>query len=219
MIPVRLSHPVGARSAPQVGATGAVVLVAAVGAATGSRAAAAALACTASELDRAALLIDLSEGRSPRSTLVASAGAGAMEERLVAHMPDAAIASRGRICLLTLPPRPEAVEPLEAALPLARESAAVVHLPPQLLQPLLAGLRSRPTAALLRADLAENRALTALVVRDLMARGLRTVVLKHPLGWLAARVASFGEWPTSAQALPESLCRRLLYSEDRKLLT
>ena len=42
---------------------GAVVLVTAVGAATGSRAAAAALACAASESDRAALLIDLDGGR------------------------------------------------------------------------------------------------------------------------------------------------------------
>ena len=68
---------------------GAVVLVTAVGAASGARAAAAALACAASEPDRAALLIDLDGGRAPRPSLVATSAARALEERLAAHLPDA----------------------------------------------------------------------------------------------------------------------------------
>ena len=69
-----------------------VVLVTRVGTAAGSRAAAAALACAASEPDRAALLVDLDEARAPRPSLIATAGARALEERLAAHLPDAAVA-------------------------------------------------------------------------------------------------------------------------------
>lgn len=172
--------------------SGPVVLVTTVGAASGARAAAAALACAASEPDRAALLIDLGAGRAPRPSLIATAGARSLEERLVAHMPDAAAASRGSICHLKLPADPEGIEGIAAALPLVRESACVVHLPPGLLRPVLEETRVQPTAALLRADLAADRALTALAARDLMARGLRVAVIKRPLGWLAARTALLG---------------------------
>jgi hypothetical protein len=178
---------------------GRVVLVTRAGAAAGSRAAAAALACLASEPDRAALLIDLAEGRATRSTLLATAGARALEERLAAHLPDATVASRGCFGQLTLAPGPEALDVIAAALPLARESVAIVHLPPSLLRPLLAEPRIRPTAAVLRADLRQGRALTALVVRDLMDLGLRVAVLKRQPGRLAALAALLGAlpWPPS----------------------
>jgi hypothetical protein len=192
---------------------GPVILVTGVGDAAGTQAAAAALACAASEPDRAALLIDLGEGRAPRSSLVATAGARELEERFVAHMPDAAVASRGWICRLGLAADPAAVEQLPAALPLARESVAVVHLPAALLRPLLDEPRIRPTAALLRADLAEDRALTALAVRDLNARGLRVAVLKHPLGRLVARAAVLGALPAGGGVLPDRLADRLLDRE------
>jgi hypothetical protein len=200
-------------SALSLPAGGPVVLVTTVGAAAGSKAVAAALACAASEPDRAALLIDLGERGAPRSSLVATAGARELEERLVAHMPDAAVASRGRICRLGLAADPAAVEQLPAALPLARESVAVVDLPPALLRPLLDEPRIRPTAALLRADLAEDRALTALAVRDLMTRGLRVAVLKHPLGRLVARAAVLGALPAGGGVLPDRLADRLLDGE------
>ncbi len=186
-----------------------VVLVARVGAAAGSKAAAAALACAASEPDRAALLVDLNEGRAPRPSLLATAGARALEERLAAHLPDAAVASRGCACQLTLPPE-LGVEPIAAALPLVRESAAIVHLPPSLLRPLLEDPRIRPTAALLRADLSEERALTALAARDLIARGLRVAVLKRPLGWLSARAALQGLAPRGNGLLSARQVERLL---------
>lgn len=180
-----------------------VVLVTQVGAATGSRAAAAALACAASEPDRAALLIDLDPGRAARSTLVATAGARALEERVAAHLPDAALASRGCFCQLTLSPDPEALDALAAALPLARESGAIVHLPPPLLRPLLAEPRIRPTGAVLRADLEDGRPLTALAVRDLIDLDLRAAVVKRSLGWFAARAAQLGALPE-----PPSVIRR-----------
>jgi hypothetical protein len=201
-------------SALSLPAGGPVVLVTAVGRAAGARAAAAALACAASEPDRAALLIDLGEGRAPRSSLVATSGARELEERLVAHMPNTAAASRGRICRLGLAADPAAVEQLPAVLPLARESVAVVHLPVSLLRPLLDEPRIRPTAALLRADLTENRALAALAVRDLMTRGLRVAVLKHSLGRLVARAAVLGALPAGGGVLPDRLAVRLLNRES-----
>jgi hypothetical protein len=197
-------------------ARGPVVFVTRVGAATGSRAAAAALACAASEPDRAALFIDLDDGRTPRSTLVATVGARELEERLVAHLPVAAAASRGRICHLRLPPDPDGIEQIAAVLPLVRESAGIVHLPPRLLRPVLEEPRVQTTATLLRADLIDDRSLTALAARDLMARGSRVAVLKRPCGWLAASVAMLGALPPGIEVLPPRLCERLLTTEDKK---
>lgn len=195
---------------------GPVVLVTQVGAAGGSRAAAAALACAAAESDRAALLVCLGEGRPPRATFVATAGARAMEERLVAHLPDAAVASRGRICELRISPGAEALATLASALPLARETAVVVHLAPSLLRAAIAEPRIRPTAVLLRSDLAEDRALTALASRDLIASGLRVAVLKRSLDWLSAHAALLGALPEGLQTLPTRLLDRLVHTEDKK---
>jgi hypothetical protein len=193
-----------------------VVLVARVGAATGSQAVAAALACAGSELDSAALLVDLDDGHAPRSTLVATVGARALEQRLVVHLPDAAVASRGQICHLKLPPGPEGIAAIAATLPLVRESAAAIHLAPHLLRAVLEEPRIRPTSVLLRADLSQDRALTALAVRDLMARGLHVAVLKRPPGWRAARAALFGALSESGQALPAGLRTRLLATDSQR---
>lgn len=187
-----------------------VVLVTRVGAASGSRAAAAALACAGSDPDRAGLLIDLGEGRHPRPSLLATAAARELEERLAAHMPEAGVASRGAICTLKLPGSADGIEQISAALPLVRDSVAAVHLPPGLLQPVLAELRIRPTGALLRADLGEDRALAALAIRDLLDRDLRVAVLKRPLGWLAARRALLGAASKGGDGgLPRHIRRRL----------
>ncbi|HEU5142345.1 MAG TPA: hypothetical protein VFU04_04225, partial [Solirubrobacterales bacterium] len=115
-----------------------MVLVTRVGDAGGSRAAAAALACAGSEPDRAGLMVDLDAQRRPRPSLVATVAARQLEERLAAHLPDAAVASRGCTCHLALPPGSEPIESLPAALALVRDSTTVVHLPPSLLQPALA---------------------------------------------------------------------------------
>lgn len=189
-----------------------LVLVTAVGDASGSKAAAAALACARSDPDRVGLLIDVG-GRPPRPTLIASAGARELEERLTVHLPQLRAASRGQTCHLAVP-EAEAFEPVRAALPLVRDSVAVVHLPPAWLQPLLAEEDIRPTGALLRADLACDRALTALAVGDLLCRGVRVKVLKRPLGWVPARRALFGALlPDSPGGLPSSLVKSLLESE------
>jgi hypothetical protein len=192
---------------------GAVILVTTVGVARGCKAAAAALAGVASGPDRAALLIELDGGRASRPSLIATAAARNLEQRLAAHLPDAGVASRGQACHLKLPAKAAGIEGIAAALPLVRESVGIVHLPPRLLRPILDDTRIRPTAALLRADLAGDRALTALAVRDLMARGLGVIVLKRPLGWLAARQALLGAPPGGG--LPAGMLERLLRDSPR----
>ncbi len=197
---------------PPVG--GVVVLATSVGAASGVGAAAAALAAAGAEPDRAALLIDLDDGRRPRPSLVATAAARGLEERLAAHLPDAGVASRGALCKLALPADSSGLDGIAAALPAVREAIAVVHLPPRLLQPALDAPRIRASAVLLRADLNEDRALTSLAVRDLIERGLRVSVLKQPLGWIAARRALFGA-PPGEDGLPPRVFERLLRERQR----
>jgi hypothetical protein len=200
----------GPRSGVAGGHRPAVVLVTWVGEATGSKAATAALACAGSDLDRPGLLVDLG-GRPPRPTVVASSAARTLEERLSAHLPEARMASRGQTCHLVLPGEVSGIEAVPAALALVRESVGVVHVPPQLLQPVLAESRVRATGVLLRADLDSDRALTALAVRDLLRRRLSVAVLKQPLAWIPARRALFGVLASGASgALPDRLVKRLL---------
>jgi hypothetical protein len=194
--------------------SGAVILVTAVGEAGGSKAAAAALVCAGSAPDRAGLLIDVG-GRAPRPTLVASAAARELEERLAVHLPRLRAASRGQTCHLVVADAPEAFESVRAALPLVRDSVAVVHLPPARLQDALADPGIRSTAAMLRADLDQDRALTALAVRALVSHGLRTKVLKHALGWVPGRRALFGVLaPAAPGSLLPGLAEPLLANEN-----
>ena len=193
--------------------TGRVVLVTAVGPASGSMAAAAALACAGSEPDRPGLLIDIG-GRAPRPTLVASTSARDLEERLAVHLPQLRASSRGQTCHLAVPDDPAVFDGLRAALPLVRESVAVVHLPPVLVQPALTESGIVPTGAILRADLDSDHPLAALAVRELIAHGLRVKVLKRPLAWVPARRALFGVMPPAAPGgLPKSVLNPLLKSE------
>ncbi len=189
---------------------GTVVLASAVGAASGSKAAAAALVCAGSEPDRPGLLIDVG-GRVPRPTLIASSAARELEERLAVHLPQLRAASRGQTCHLAVPGDSTAFESVCAALPLVRESVAVLHLPQTLAQVTLGEAGLGVSGALLRADFADDRALTALAVRDLVERGLRVAVLKHPLAWVPSRRALFGVLPRDGQGgLPPRLTRTLL---------
>lgn len=189
---------------------GPLVLTTWIGQAEGSRAVAAALACAGSDPGSAGLLIELSDERAPRPALVASTAARALEERLASHLPDAAIAARGHICQLTLPLEDGSLERARAALPPARETTAVIHLPPGLVREALAD-RFEASAVLIRADLGADRPLAALAVRGLLGEGLRVGVAKSPLAWVAARRALFGALPAGAPgSLPRRLTERLL---------
>jgi hypothetical protein len=189
---------------------GTVVVVVAVGGAEGSRGAAAALACAGSGIDTAALLIEIG-GRAPRPTLIASASAHRLEERLSARLPKLRPAARGEVCHLSVDADGDGFAAAGTAVTVARGGLAVVHVAPEHLQPLLdAPGAPGPDAALLRADLGTDRALVALAVDDLAERGLRVVVLKQRLGWVAERRAGFGALGSDSGGLPESLIRRLL---------
>jgi hypothetical protein len=194
-------------------ADAATVLVTAVGQAEGARGAAAALACAGAAIDLATLLVDVG-GKPPRPTLLASGAARDLEERLVAHLPQARVAARGQVCHLSVAADPEGLEVASAAVTVARGALAVLHLPPALLRPCLEErLGPAPSGVLLRADLAADRALLALVVRDLMARDLAVAVLKQRLGWIAERRALFGSLqPEAGGGLSPSICRSLLAS-------
>ncbi len=189
---------------------GPTIVVTAVGEAEGSRCAAAALACGAADLDSPALFVDVG-GRPPRPALLASAAAQTLEERLGAHLPDLRAAARGQICHLAVPASPEGLDAASAAVAVARESVTVFHVPPEMLQAVLSDVPGlRPSGVLLRADLAEDRPLVALAVRDLIARSLAVAVLKQRLGWVVERRALFGALsPGSSGGLPERFLRRL----------
>jgi hypothetical protein len=187
------------------------VAVTAAGGADGSRGAAAALACAGADVDLATLLVDVG-GRPPRPALLASAAAQRLEERLAAHLPAARVAARGQFCQLAVVADPQGLEAASAAVTVARGSLAVLHLPPEQLQPLLADGRGPAlSGVLLRADLAAERPLLSLATRDLIGRGLRVAILKQRLGWVVERRALFGALPAEAAGgLPRGLRRNLL---------
>ncbi len=196
-----------------------LVLVTAVGEAEGSRGAAAALACAGADSHQATLLIDVG-GKAPRPTLLASRAASQLEERLTVQLPGARVAARGQVCHLAAAADVESFEVVSTAATIARDSPVVIHLPPTLVQALLGqGLGARLTAAMLRADIASDRALLALVSNDFQQRGIAVGVLKRRLGWVAERRALFGALaPEAAGGLPGSILSRLL-SHERGLHT
>jgi hypothetical protein len=194
------------------------VLVTAVGDAEGSRGAAAALACAGADVDLATLLVDVG-GKPPRPTLLASAAAQRLEERLAAHLPRARVAARGQVCHLAVAADEEGFQAAAAAVTVARGALAVVHLQPASFQPLLrGGCGPRPSGVMLRADVSASRPLLAVLVRDLLGRGLAVSVLKQRLSWVSERRAIFGSLATDGGGgLPRNTLRGLLshkcYSE------
>lgn len=189
----------------------AVVAVSAVGEAEGSRGAAAALACAGADADRASLLVQPG-GRPPRPTLLASAAARELEERLSAHLPRARAAARGQVCHLAVPEDEDGLATASAAVTVARGSLAVIHVSPGCLQELLAADRPRLSGVLLRAEVAADRALLALLAADLIARGLDLAVLKQRLSWVDERRALFGVLGAEA-GIPPRVRTRLLSHE------
>ena len=147
----------------------------------------------------------------PRPTLIASASAHRLEERLAARLPTLRPAARGEVCHLSVAADEDGLGAAGTAVTVARGGLAVVHVAPE---HAAAAARCagapRPDAALLRADLGADRALVALAVGDLIERGLRVAVLKRRLGWVAERRAGFGALGSDSGGLPESLVRRLL---------
>jgi hypothetical protein len=166
-------------------------------------------------LDAPSLFIDVG-GRSVRPALLASAAAQKLEERLGAHLSEAKVAARGQICHLAVSANAGGLDFAAAAVAVARGSAAVLHLPAELLGAALKregefqGSGLLPSGVLLRADLSTDRSLVALAVRGLIAEGLAVGVLKRRLSWVAERRALFGALPGGAPGgLPDRLVRQL----------
>jgi hypothetical protein len=191
------------------------VAVTAVAGAEGARGAAAALACAGADVDRAALFVDVG-GRAPRPTLLTSTVAQQLEERLVAHLPKLRTAARGQVCHIAVSADQAGLEAASAAVTVARGALAVLHLAPSTFRSLLDnGFGPRPSGVLLRADVAVDRPLLALAVRDLIALDLAVAVLKRRLGWVAERRALFGALPRGQTGgLPAPLLRQLISQRE-----
>ncbi|MBS1880021.1 MAG: hypothetical protein JST31_10935 [Actinobacteria bacterium] len=205
VVPAPAVAPVRFEAPPEA----ATVVATAIGVAEGSRAAAAALACAGADGGKAPLFVDFG-GRAPRPTLIASAPARALEERLAARLPAALVAARGQVCQLAVPADPDGFAVAAAAATVARGGLTVLHVPAAGLQDLLADPAApRLTGALLRCDLGADRALLALVVRDLLQRDLAVAVLKRRLRWVSERRALFGALGAAGEGLSPGLVRRL----------
>ena len=192
--------------------SGRVILVTAVGEASGSRAAAAALACAGSEPDRPGLLIDVG-GRPPRPTLVASAGARELEERLAVHLPELRAASRGRTCHLAVAGRAEDFERCRRRCrsSATRSRSSTCRRP---VQDGACGARASGPAASCSAPISPRTVRSSPSRSAICASAACARVLKRPLAWVPARRALFGVLPPGAPGgLPSTLLETLLESE------
>ncbi len=173
-----------------------LILATELGKASGGLAIAAAVGVTVAVLDAGGatgvLLAELGMERGRRPTMLASAPARELEERL-REAGSERVAARGRLCWLGLPATEGALEglaPILAAVPAG--STAIVHLPAPLWPLALEARLLRPQAALLRADLPADRPLAALAVGELRERRLPVRVASRPLGRVASRRALAG---------------------------
>ncbi len=127
------------------------------------------------------------EGRR-RPTLVSSGSARELESRLAGALPAAA---RGALCSVTA-----AEAHLADALDLCRAAGAssvVIHARPGVWRELVDS--GEADAAVLRADVASERSLTAMAAHDLIAQGLPTGVVTRAPGVVATRRALAGIEP------------------------
>jgi hypothetical protein len=167
-----------------------------------SLALAAALAVEAEPVGRGpVLLVELwPEPRRRPATLLCAPAARELEAELRGlGMPASA---RGRFCHLGVEEEGEALDRLAAALPECGAKVAVVRVPPVLWVPALESTLT-PVGGALAADRTSERALAALAVAELHARGLPARVETRAPGPVASRRALAGIRPggeTSARA-------------------
>ncbi len=174
------------------GGGGAVSLVATeLGGADGGLAVAAAVGVSLARGERRVLLAELGAERRRGPTTLASASARDLELALGRHGLGRP-AARGRLCWLGLPAREEALGELGAALDEVCPDVSIVHLPPRLWPIALDEEAIAFRSGLIRADLREDRSLTALAVIELRERRLPARVAARPLGLVASRRALAG---------------------------
>jgi transglycosylase-like protein with SLT domain/D-alanyl-D-alanine carboxypeptidase-like protein len=138
------------------------------------------------------LLAELGAERRRGPTMLASAQARSLEERLRGAGFER-VAARGRLCWLGLAATEEALAELPRVLQAVQVGGlAIVHLPARLWPRVLDQRSLCPQAGLLRADLPADRALAALAVGELQERRLRARVAPRALGRVASRRAMAG---------------------------
>ncbi|MGH2953092.1 MAG: transglycosylase SLT domain-containing protein [Solirubrobacterales bacterium] len=162
--------------------------------------------------DAPALVAEVGERHARGPTMLASAGARALEASLRARAFHAS--ARGRLAWLSIEPVDGWLDRLTEALRCANTArAAVVHVDARLWRPLLGDERLAVDAAVLRAELPAQRSLTALAVRELHADGIRAAVVRRPPGRVGSRRALAGLEPGGeASRTAVRLARRLLGS-------
>jgi hypothetical protein len=186
-----MGTPAGLSRTAGVRAPVPVVLAAASGDARGCDALAAALAVSASDEHRAALLVEVGHSGARRPTLLASPAARECESRLGGT--GAGAAARGLVCQLAAGNGEEGLDrAAEAAAEVPESRGCIVRVEASLWQAALEHPQLRPGAAMLRAELPRDRSLAALAVRDLRSRGLAVRIAPRPLGWATARRALAG---------------------------
>jgi Transglycosylase SLT domain/D-alanyl-D-alanine carboxypeptidase len=182
------------RAAPEVlrvaGGAGSL-LATDLGGASGGLAVAAAVGVALASGERRVLLAEVGVGRSRGPTTLASASARGLEEGLREHGFRRA-AARGRLCWLGLQDVGESLGELARALEAVGPEVSIIHVPAGLWRAALDEPALPLRAGLLRADLAEDRPLAALVVIELRERGLPVRVASRPLGLVASRRALAG---------------------------
>lgn len=138
------------------------------------------------------------EPRRRPATLLCSPAARRMETALR----DAGLmaSARGRVCHLSVGDANAELDELAAALYLCGAGVAVVQLPGSMWIPALESALG-PAGGALVADPGSERALAALAVGELRARGLRARVETDPPGMLAARRALAGIRPGGEASL------------------
>ncbi len=169
-----------------------LVLATSLGEAKGGIAVTAAVGVAMSHERPCVLVAELGAPGRRGPTMLAAGPARELEEALRSEGFDR-IAARGRVCWLGLGSDEDALGELDrAAAALPQGGVCVAHLHASLWQPALAGRVPRPVAALLRADLPEDRSLTAMTVIELRAQRIPVRVASRSLGRVAARRALAG---------------------------
>ena len=167
-----------------------------------------AIARTRGKDPRGVVFIDGSSDTRRRPTRVSSAAARTLEAELGDVTPAAA---RGLLC--SIAPTEDAWCEVIAA---CRESAAeavVAYLPPARWRELVDS--GEVDAAVLRADLRTERALTAIAARELIANGLTTCVVGEAPGLVASRRALAGIEPGGPLGTRTSrFARRFMRAEE-----
>jgi len=156
------------------------VIVTGVGEAPRSEAAAALLAVEAASAEGSALLLELDPPRPRRPAVLAATGARELEELLARLVPEASPAARGRLCCVALPGGEAGLAAAGVALREAGEDVpSVLWARGETFRDAVEDPGLAPAGVLLRADLQRDRALSALLVRDLLGRGLAVRVAKR----------------------------------------